>query len=312
MSLVSVIMPAYNAEKYIGKAIESILNQTYDNLELIIIDDNSEDNTVNVIQAYSSKKIRFFKNEINMGISYSTNFGIKQAAGKYIALQDDDDISEIDRIEKQVLFLDNHYDIDVLGGGCVFIDGNDVFIKAGVTPRNNPNYIRAMLLFNNLDFVNTSMMCRKDFLVVNNLWYEEACYGMQDYLFYIKASKVGRISSVPDIIVKCRLHDKNSTNLYFTNHEEERANKYMEFRKYSLNESGFLLSKKDMYFLNRVLAEKNKQINGYEEWIHMKEIFKSLLSQARDNNVDYYDELLIVEKKLLAKLLVVFNCIDGC
>lgn len=55
-----------------------------------------------------------------------------------------------------------------------------------------------------------------------------------------------------------------------------------------------------MYFLNRVLAEKNKQINGYEEWIHMKEIFESLLSQAGDNNVDYYDELLIVEKKTMA------------
>ena len=83
--LVSVIMPAYNGEKYIGAAIESILNQTYGNWELIIIEDKSTDNTLDVIQKYKDSRISLYLNPCNKGIAYSTNLGITQSKGKYIA-----------------------------------------------------------------------------------------------------------------------------------------------------------------------------------------------------------------------------------
>ena len=92
--LVSVVMPAYNGEKYIGESIESILRQTYDDLELIIVEDKSTDHTLQVIQTYSDTRIHLYTNERNLGISYSTNFGIDHSNGKYIALLDDDDLAD--------------------------------------------------------------------------------------------------------------------------------------------------------------------------------------------------------------------------
>lgn len=97
--LVSVIMPAYNGEKYIGDAIESILNQTYDNFELIIVEDKSTDHTLDVIHGYEDSRISLYLNECNRGIAYSTNLGIEQSKGKYIALLDDDDMSASRRLE---------------------------------------------------------------------------------------------------------------------------------------------------------------------------------------------------------------------
>ena len=80
--LVSVVMPAYNGEKYIGEAIDSILNQTYDNFELIIIEDKSTDRTLDVIRGYKDSRISLYLNSSNHGIAYSTNLGIARSKGK--------------------------------------------------------------------------------------------------------------------------------------------------------------------------------------------------------------------------------------
>lgn len=92
--LVSVIMPAYNAEKYIGQVIESILNQSYRDLERVIIEDCSQDGTLDIIKEYVKRdsRIKLLKNDCNRGISYSTNKGNDFFKGIYIALLDDDDI----------------------------------------------------------------------------------------------------------------------------------------------------------------------------------------------------------------------------
>src|SRR3990167_10836604 len=105
-SLVSVILPTYNRSEYLGRAIESVLNQNYNNFELIIIDDSSTDKTSEVILKYKDSRIRVVKNQENIGFVKSLNKGIKQANGKYIARLDDDDFwTSPDKLEKQVAFL---------------------------------------------------------------------------------------------------------------------------------------------------------------------------------------------------------------
>ncbi|BCN32545.1 glycosyltransferase family 2 protein [Anaeromicropila herbilytica] len=114
--LVSVIMPAFNTEKYIREAIESILNQTYKNLEFIIIDDGSTDNTLKIIMEYAKKDNRILViSRKNMGLTSSLNDGIKLAHGEYIARMDSDDISATDRFEKQVSYMNQNPDIYLLG-----------------------------------------------------------------------------------------------------------------------------------------------------------------------------------------------------
>lgn len=117
--LVSVIMPIYNAEKYVEEAIESILNQTMSDFELILIDDGSVDGTRKIVEDYSIKegRIRPVYNETNIGLVDSLNKGIELASGRYIARMDGDDISTSDRFENQIRFLENN-SLDIVGGQC--------------------------------------------------------------------------------------------------------------------------------------------------------------------------------------------------
>jgi glycosyltransferase involved in cell wall biosynthesis len=115
--LVSVIMTVYNSESFLKEAIESILNQSYTNFELIIIDDCSSDQSVAVVKRYAAQdpRIRIFLNKKNQGQAASRNQGIRAAHGKYIMIADSDDISIRERFERQVAYMEEHPEIGVLG-----------------------------------------------------------------------------------------------------------------------------------------------------------------------------------------------------
>lgn len=121
MSLVSVIIPVYNVESYIAIALKSIQEQTYKNLEIIIIDDGSEDNSFKICSLISKSddRIKLLKNEHNLGLSKSLNKAIQFANGSYIARMDGDDISAPSRIKKQLHFLKMNPDISVIGTAAI-------------------------------------------------------------------------------------------------------------------------------------------------------------------------------------------------
>ncbi len=125
---VSVLMPAYNAEYYISTAINSILKQTYKNFEFIILDDASTDNTWQIIKKFEKKdkRIKAYHNNKNLYIAASRNKLLKLARGKYIAWQDADDISLRDRLEKQVIYLENHPEVGIVGGFLEFYQNKRV------------------------------------------------------------------------------------------------------------------------------------------------------------------------------------------
>lgn len=124
--LVSVIIPCYNAEKYVEAAVRSIMNQTYKNLEILCCDDCSTDRTFSILQelADEDSRIKLFKNETNQKIVKTLNNLVSLANGKYIARMDADDISLPKRIEKQVEFLETHSDIAFCGTNAIIIDEN--------------------------------------------------------------------------------------------------------------------------------------------------------------------------------------------
>jgi glycosyltransferase involved in cell wall biosynthesis len=122
-NLVSVIMPVYNAEKFLSESIKSILNQTYPNFEFIIINDGSTDNSKELISSFKDERIRAY-DFTNQGCSRQRNFGLSVAKGEIIALMDADDISASDRFEVQLNFLKSNEQIHVLGSNCFNIDEN--------------------------------------------------------------------------------------------------------------------------------------------------------------------------------------------
>lgn len=124
--LVSVIIPTYNVDKFIKEAIDSIINQSYKNLEIIIVDDCSVDDTFRILKDCESidKRIRIFRNDINSGISYTLNQALKHAKGEYIARMDGDDISLLNRISSQVNYLESNPNMDLIGTNIIKIDEN--------------------------------------------------------------------------------------------------------------------------------------------------------------------------------------------
>ncbi len=121
---ISVVMPAYNAERFIDEAIRSILDQTFEDFEFIIINDGSKDKTEEIILSHPDPRIIYLKNDGNKGLSYSFNKGVSAAQGKYIARMDADDISLPDRFAKQYSYLESHPKIGILGSSMIEIDEN--------------------------------------------------------------------------------------------------------------------------------------------------------------------------------------------
>lgn len=299
--LISVIMPAYNGEKYIGESIESILNQTYRNFEFIIIDDKSSDDTLHIIQKYKDIRIRLYKNSCNKGIAYSTNFGIDNSQGKYIALLDDDDLALKRRLEWQVDFMESHGDIDILGGRSAMIDKDGKFIRYDKEPIYNSNYIKANLLFYNKKFANGTTMIRKDFIKKNNLKYQDNCLGMQDFKFFIDSSKVGKLTSIDHLIHLKRIHEEQETVRSMNIHENERAKLHAQFQRESLKKSGFQLDERDLQAINDIMTEWPKKTYSKSDAIRLYQAFKEIVRQAKRMNLDYLVELEYACKKILGE-----------
>lgn len=208
MPKISVVMPAYNAEKYIGESIDSILNQTYGDFEFIIINDGSRDSTKEIILSYSDNRIVYLENEINSGIVVTLNKGLKYATGEYIARMDADDIAVAERLEKQIEFMEKNKDVGVLGTGiCIF--GEDVQEQARVFT-TNPEQLKAELIFNSC-IAHPTVMMRSNILKNNGLSYDLEYAGAEDYNLWWKIAKVSRIATIPDLLVKYRIHSSQIT-----------------------------------------------------------------------------------------------------
>jgi len=281
MPKVSVIMPSYNKDKYIRRAIESILGQTMPNFELIIIDDVSSDESVEIIQSYSDSRIRFFQNEVNQGIALTRNIGLEKATGEYIALLDADDIATEFRLEKQAVFLDANPEIAVVFGGFDEIDENDIPSETYFTPLKNPDYIKARLLVQNV-IPNGSCMYRKAFIDTYKIRYRDDYLGMDDYLFWIECSLHGKIAGLPDLFLHWRNIVTNSTHryLYTDEYGSKRRKKYAEIQRFVLKSNGFSLTDAELDLYTRVLSEHHEKITDQQDIVDLWKLFKKLCLQS--------------------------------
>lgn len=173
--MVSVVMLTYKRAEIVPRAIESILAQTYQDFEFIILNDGSPDNTDEVVAKYQDPRIRYYKNKQNKGIAYSRNRAASFARGKYIMIMDDDDISLPERMQKQVAYLENNPKITVVAGQ---IEG------LSRVPATHDDIAAGLIQYNN--FGNANIMYRADFAKKHQISYNQSLKASEDWDFWLK------------------------------------------------------------------------------------------------------------------------------
>ncbi len=197
--LVSVILPVYNGEKYLAEAVESILSQSYQNFELVIIDDGSKDKSQEIIKRFKDKRIRVYT-QINKGLAETLNRGISLAKGVYIGRQDQDDFSYPQRLEKQVNYLNKNQKCGLVGTWAdIWEDGNEKTHRFHKHPSTN-KLLQFFLLFNN-PFVHSSVMIRKTALKEVGFYStDKSRQPPEDYELWSRIARKYDLANIPEIL----------------------------------------------------------------------------------------------------------------
>lgn len=199
MPKISVLLPVYNCEKFIVETIESVLQQTYTDFELLIIDDCSTDTTIALIEQFNDSRIQLIKKEINTGYTDSLNYGVSIAKGQYIARMDGDDICLPTRFEKQVAFLDANPKV-ILCGTAIQIIGTDTILKHPL----NHEEIKVKLCFGN-SFYHPTVMGRIDVFQSNP--YNKAFEPAEDYDLWTRLAFQGKLANLEEVLLLYRVHE---------------------------------------------------------------------------------------------------------
>ena len=210
---VSVILPVYNGERFLNEAIQSIIDQTFSDFELIIIDDASSDSSIKIIRDFQQRdvRIRLLRNEKNLGIAEATNIGIENSIGEFIALADQDDLNMPDRISRQVSFLNENPTISVVGSNTLIMLPDGSF-KERREILQDQCLIRWFMLFNN-QVRNPTVMMRADIFSNSSLRYDNYM-PMQDYEFWMRINLDYWFSNLPENLVIYRIHENNASKKY--------------------------------------------------------------------------------------------------
>lgn len=211
---ISVIMPAYNAGQYISPAIKSVLSQSFENFELIIIDDGSTDDTPAIIGSFNDKRIITIQNKTNKGNYGSRNAGIRMSRGKYICVMDADDISLPHRFATQLKWFRKNDSVGITGSFGDIIDDNGTFTEEYLAPVAH-NAIRLRLL-TNMCFIHSSVMIRKSYLKKHYIRYNEAFYYAGDYELLVRCTQKFRVNIVPEKLVQYRKHSTQISSAKYT------------------------------------------------------------------------------------------------
>ena len=211
MTMISIIILTYNRAGFISEAIESALEQSFPDWELIVIDDASEDNTREIVEEYivRDSRIKYFRNDEHLRISKSRNKALSLALGEYVAVLDSDDVwSDRDKLKKQYGFLEGNKDYVLIGGGVIVIDEYGKEIRRYFNRESDEN-IRGKILFQN-QFAHSSVMFRREAALKAGGYDENLNIG-EDYDLWLKLGALGKMANIKEYLLKYRVHSGNVT-----------------------------------------------------------------------------------------------------
>lgn len=202
-------MPVYNGEQFLAESVESLLNQTYKNFELIIINDASTDNSEGIVKTLQQKdsRIKLINNKFEKGISGGLNSGLEIAQGEYIARADSDDINKSLRFEEQIEFLKSHPEVSILGGGYA--------------PFNSERRLEIFHPSNSIElawkFISNTYFCHPTVMFRKKVYDEIGGYinaKAEDFTYFSKILKKYKGSNLHKILIDYREHETNYSNTF--------------------------------------------------------------------------------------------------
>ncbi len=205
--LVSILMPLYNGERYVRQAIQSVVEQTYTNWELLIVNDGSTDNSEKIVLEFDDERIHYAKNEVNKGIVYTRNRLFELAKGDYWAILDCDDIAHPQRIAKQVHFLQQNPEYILCGTWATKI--NEEGMKIGkMQPLISNENIQINQLFQS-SFIQSSVLLRAD--AIQNVHYNADFSVAEDFDLWERLLQMGKGANLPEYLLEYRWYEGNTS-----------------------------------------------------------------------------------------------------
>jgi glycosyltransferase involved in cell wall biosynthesis len=223
--LVTIGIPCYNVEKFIALSIRSVLAQTYSNFELLITDDGSKDHTLEEIRKFDDPRIIVIADGENHGISYRLNQQIRLAKGEYFIRMDGDDIMFTDRIEKEVNFLIEHQDVDVVGSGAVIIDDENQII--GIR-QEQMNLCKPEDALNGSTFIHPTVAGKLQFF--RKYLYDEQLSGVEDKDLWCRGLQDSVYAIIQEPLLFYRDPLKFKLSVYLSRKQKGRRQVFMRWR----------------------------------------------------------------------------------
>lgn len=206
---VTVLMPVYNSTLYVKDAINSILNQSFQNFEFIIIDDASTDESLTIIKSFNDPRIQIIEKPANTGYTNSLNIGLALARGEYIARMDSDDISLPERLSKQVAFMKLHPKVGVCGSWI------ETFGFSNRIRRYKTEHEQIKIeLLSRSSFAHPSVILRKAMLDQLSIKYKVESEPAEDYELWVRLSEYCELANIPEVLLRYRIHEKQVTSRF--------------------------------------------------------------------------------------------------
>jgi len=283
--MVSVVIAMKNREKYIEEAIMSVLNQTFQDFEIVVLDDASSDNSCKVVESIEDKRIKLIKFQKHQGIAKIRNFGNKIAEGKYISIFDSDDIMPDSRLEVQYKYMEENLDIGVCGGGLTLLNEPDFYyFRSG-----DSETINIEQMFHTMVFHGTAMI-RKSVLIKYDLKYREELPYAEDWALWVDMINKVKMANIDSNLLHYRVHDEGITIQTRTDSKEmkNRQERMADIFRNALNNHGFKLEENEIklfIFYNSELNEYGK-IPKYTDYIAMQKLIEKMKKQTNQLGIN--------------------------
>lgn len=310
MVKVTQIMPYYNAEKYLKESIESILNQTYQNLELICIDDGSMDNSRSIVESFDDTRIVHIKNDVNHGCAYCRNQGLLLATGQYIGFMDADDISVKNKLRKEVDYLNEHKDVLVVSGSIVHIDKTGRYLKKIPAVYCEDADIRAFMLYGNC-IANGCALFRREVVEKYHIMKNEKLRTSSDFLFWQKCIKYGKIHCLNDVIYLYRFNHESAITKQVKKNPKTDDNIMISILSYAWKSRGFNLKKSEIKYIFQYFY-RGENIGTLFDYLRGYHLYCKIRMQSNKLNLAERHKILelyrgYMKKHILSELKYIFR-----